>query len=227
MEKMRFKPEPCVTLAIAIASSALCGNKFGIAIAQFVFLIFAMRSVLKSPARTGWLVLLVPCTVVLTIADWGIVPGDSIFLAALPWLLTMLVTSLSMLVHKLVTKKWNGFTGTLVFPCVYTVLSFIYATTNVFGTWDQIAYKLIGYEDIRQIVSVTGLWGVSFLAAWTASIINWLWENKFDFKRTKTGMAVFLSIVFVVIVFGQVRLNTGDTYSKTVKVAGITINSDD
>ena len=57
-------------------------------------------------------------------------------------------------------------------------MDFFSATGSPFGTFGAGAYSQRDFLPAMQIVSVTGLWGVTFVASWFGSLVNHFWEVK-------------------------------------------------
>jgi apolipoprotein N-acyltransferase len=79
---------------------------------------------------------------------------------------------------------------------------------------------------LLQIISITGIWGITFIILWTASIINWLLDNNFDKSALRKASWAYLFPIVIVILWGQIRL-TNVFSIRTVKIASINIPSSD
>jgi apolipoprotein N-acyltransferase len=75
-----------------------------------------------------------------------------------------------------------------------------------------------------QLVSITGIWGIVFLIAWFASIINDCWEKGFAFNRIKKTCAIYLCVLAAVFCYGGARLLFIQP-AETVRVAALTTPS--
>ena len=76
---------------------------------------------------------------------------------------------------------------------------------------------------IEQLLSITGIWGISFILYWFYSTINWIWENNFHIADMKKGVAIFVSVIFLVLLSGGLRARVLNTDSNTVKIASISV----
>ena len=140
-------------------------------------------------------------------------------------LIASFVTFIPYLVDKwLVDDKWRGFLSTLVFPITAVIIEYLMSLDPSQGTWGSIAITQYGNLPLMQLVSVTGIWGISFLIYWTASVINWIIENSESGNRAKAffGFKIYASVLFIIILFGSVSLipsfiNT----DKQVRIAAI------
>jgi apolipoprotein N-acyltransferase len=76
---------------------------------------------------------------------------------------------------------------------------------------------------LLQLVSLTGIWGLSFLLAWLGSVANWAWEREFAWHEIKRGMLIYIGLLLLVVTYGQARLWFAPTPAQTVRVAGFTM----
>ena len=53
-----------------------------------------------------------------------------------------------------------------------------------------------------QLVSLTGLWGLSFLLAWLAPLVNDLWEHGFDVRQVWRSVVIFVGVLTATLLFG-------------------------
>lgn len=91
------------------------------------------------------------------------------------------------------------------------------------GSFGAQAYTQYDIGILTQLVSITGLWGISFLIAWFASIVNWAWEEEFNREKIRTGVVLYGSLLLLVVLYGSVRLLTAPDATETVQVASFTV----
>ena len=72
---------------------------------------------------------------------------------------------------------------TFVYPVAATAMDFFSSNGSPFGSFGAVAYSQRDFLAAMQIASVTGLWGITFVIRWFASLTNHVWENGFKFKR--------------------------------------------
>ena len=160
----------------------------------------------------------------------GLVGVYEVFPAPLPLLVVMLLiisakSLLPYIIDRLTNARERGFLGTLIFPSAFVVLEYL-NTLETGDVWSSIANTQYQFTAIQQIASVFGIWGISFLIAWFASLANWMAAQQWKWTRIRTGGIVAGSIYFIVLAFGILRMSLVD-YAKeeTVKIAGITIDN--
>lgn len=133
-----------------------------------------------------------------------------------------IIANLAPLADRLLALRLRGFASTLVYPLAMTALEFINTLTNPLGSFGSQAYSQYDNLVLLQLGSLTGMWGLSFLMGWLASIVNWAWEREFAWPEIKRGVALYASLMLLVVIYGQSRLWFAPPPAETVRVAGIT-----
>jgi apolipoprotein N-acyltransferase len=131
-------------------------------------------------------------------------------------------TSVTFLIDRIYSQKVKGIISSFVFPSVYVIMEYIVVLTNPSGSYGTLAHTQSNLP-LLQIISITGIWGITFLIMWTASVINWLWDNSFEREKIFLVMLVYGIPFIVIILYGQIRLST-ETKSNTVRIASINIS---
>jgi apolipoprotein N-acyltransferase len=117
--------------------------------------------------------------------------------------------------------RLHGLMRSLVFPFALVASEFI-ASFNPFGTWGSIAYSQFESLTLLQLLSITGLYGITFLIGWFASVGASLWDVGFvvsNARRECTALALCLTAV---LLYGGGRLALFPPHAKTIRVASIT-----
>ena len=115
----------------------------------------------------------------------------------------------------------RGLARSLVFPVAMVVSEYL-ASFNPFGTWGSVAYTQYEYLPLLQLLSIAGLYGITFVMGWSASVANSLWEKEFAISRARRECIAF-GIVFIgVLLYGEGRLNLYPPASQTIRLASIT-----
>lgn len=187
-----------------------------------VFLIRFLRTQRK---LKGLLIFLPVFLIAWIILVYDLYSGMPIVVSIITGFLYGVVFFLPFLVDRLINPKIKGFTGTLVFPLALVTIEYLLSLTPA-NTWFSLAYTQHDTLPLIQLVSVTGIWGVSFLIAWFASVINWIWEQNCDFLKVKKGVFIYLVILVLVILLGGAYLTFLPADSDTVRIAGITRSFD-
>ena len=132
-----------------------------------------------------------------------------------------LVFLLPFVADRLVAPRLEGLVATLVFPLTWTALEYINAVTTPFGSWGAVAYTQAGNLPLVQIVSLTGIWGLTFLVTWFAPVANWAWEQEFRWPEVRRGVGLYAGILALVLLLGGARLALAPPAAETVRVGAI------
>src|SRR5712691_4619228 len=89
------------------------------------------------------------------------------------------------------------------------------------GTLNSIAYTQYGDLPLMQVVSVTGIWGITFLLTWFAAVVNWAWERGFAWPNVRGGGLLYAAVLAVVLLGGGARLALFPPQATLVRVAGL------
>jgi len=141
------------------------------------------------------------------------------------YLITMAVTALMMgglpyLADRLLAPRLKGFVATLVLPLAVTAVDFVSAKANPLGSIGAQAYFQYGNLALMQLLSVTGMWGITFLVSWLGPVFNWAWERDFAWPEIRRGAAVYAGIMLLVMLCGGARLAFAPPATGTVRMHG-------
>ena len=132
-----------------------------------------------------------------------------------------LFTALVFLIDRIFSQRLKGIVSTLILPSAFVIMDYISVSTNPGGTFGALATTQSSLP-LLQLISITGIWGITFIILWTASIINWIWDNAFEKHALRKAFWVYVVPVTIIILFGQIRLLNNFTDS-TVKIASINV----
>ena len=121
-------------------------------------------------------------------------------------------------IDRLLWRRYSGILSTLVFPLASTTVGYLATLGNPLGTAGSEAYGQTE-QGLLQIVSLTGVWGIVFLLAWFASVVNAWWEQHFSVRNTAVPLVAFSATVLAIVALGEVRLAIAAPPSATVRVA--------
>jgi apolipoprotein N-acyltransferase len=121
---------------------------------------------------------------------------------------------------RLLISNLVGFPRSLVFPLLWASTEFL-MSFGPFGSWCSIPYSQSELLSLIQVVSVTGLYGVTFLIGWFAAAANAFWEEWGEsYRLPRVGIASLLLVVSVVLV-GGLRLSLFPPGAETVRIASL------
>ena len=68
---------------------------------------------------------------------------------------------------------WYRAATTLVFPLAATAIEFVIMADGPLGSFGAQAYTQSAFAPLAQFASVGGLWGITFVVSWFASVAHW------------------------------------------------------
>jgi apolipoprotein N-acyltransferase len=207
-------------LAIAILLSLFATGKWVIPLAVWLLPIFQIRFMRTQRALWGYILIVITSAVTIAITWRGAVPPPAYLATVIG---AGLIGNLPLLADRLLAPRLKGFTATLVFPLAFTAIEFFSMTTNPMGSFGAQAYTQYGNLALMQLLSVTGMWGLTFLISWLGSVVNWAWERSFAWPEIRRGAALYAGVLALVVVFGSARLAFFPPQAGTVRVASLTV----
>lgn len=209
----------CLWLLIGAGLLLFSNGRWFIPLATWLAPVFLIRFARTQPALKG-LGLLLVTNVLASLFFWqGIIPG-ALHLPVASGI--GVVFWLPYLADRLLVNRLRSFAATLVFPLLQVSLEYINAIANPLGSWGSLAYTQHSFLPLLQMLSITGMWGLSFLIAWLAPVVNWAWEQDFALQRARSGVLTYGGILALVLVYGSVRMAFFPPQSVTLQVASIT-----
>lgn len=192
-----------------------------IAVAAWLAPVFLLRFIRLQPARRGLPVAWLALTIAFVFQFRGMVPLPGVFYLVLAAVYG-LVELLPFLIHRLVASRIRGFYSTLVLPTAWVTIEYLWTTFTPYGSWGVAAYSQHENLVLLQLLSITGLYGISFLIAWFAAVCNWIWESGFSWPQVSRGALTWATTFTVVLLFGGARLSLAPPAAPSVRVAGLT-----
>lgn len=208
-------------LLLAAGSSILASAKWSIGVFAWLAPFFLLYYFRLGNVRRKFLWYLPVMVMVHLISEWDVAPFPLPILLILA-ILSTLYQMLAYLTDKWVTSRCNHFLTTLLLPCAAVTQEFIASLAN--GTWWSLANSQVHAGWLIQLASVTGLWGISFIVYWTASVAVWTigrFRNGISYSR---GGWIYGIVIFVVLLFGAIRYNiSSHQMGEQVRVAGLSV----
>ncbi|MEV4399777.1 nitrilase-related carbon-nitrogen hydrolase [Nonomuraea sp. NPDC049607] len=209
-------------LAAGIALGLVGTNsEWAVPLAGWLFSIGLMRFTRSSgvPAGLACVGLSATATTVVHVAAAGQLGVPPILLGCL---LLSLVLSLPLLADRLLFRRLSPFLGTLVFPAARVTVEFLVAAISPLGTiFGPLAATQSANLPLLQTASVTGIYGISFLMAWAAPVVNLALEHRLAWPPVRAVTLAYVSVLVSVLLGGGLRLATAATAPELVRVAGI------
>jgi apolipoprotein N-acyltransferase len=143
------------------------------------------------------------------------------------WLFALgfqLVYLMPFAIDRYLAPRIRGFASTLVFPVAWTSLEYVVCQFSPYTSWGSIAYTQFGNLPLLQLLSVTGLYGVTFLMCWFASVGSWAWGHASHLQDAYKGLMIYGAVLALVLVLGGIRLEVFPASDETVRVASLTVD---
>jgi apolipoprotein N-acyltransferase len=210
-------------LALGTLLALFGSGRWTIPLAAWLGPVFMMRFVRTQKVFRGVILAWLGTYVMAVIGWWGMVPLPTPVSLIVLAVGTLTSIGLSYLADRLLAPRLKGFVATLPFPLALTAADMLGATFNPIGSFGSPASTQYGNLALMQLLSVTGMWGVTFLVSWFASVVNWAWERSFDWRAIRRGAALYAGIMLLVMVYGSARLLFSPTQEGTVRVASVTV----
>jgi len=184
--------------------------------------IFIIRFIRSQPVLRGYILVWLTNYVIVSIAWWPILGyGSSLpaFLITMA-ISTLFIGALPFLADRLLVPRLPRLTATLVYPLAVTALEFLTLSLNPMGSIGGQAYTQYNSLVLMQLVSLTGMWGITFLITWFASIANYVWERNLSWQDIKHGVILFAGVLLIVLGYGNIRLAFPKTEEGTMRIHG-------
>jgi apolipoprotein N-acyltransferase len=125
---------------------------------------------------------------------------------------------------RLIGPRLRPWGRVFVFPLAFTSVDWLISLSRVINSTGSPAYSQYDSLALIQVLSITGMWGITFLLMWFASTVNALWEHGFDWRPVRGMVGVFAGVFMGILLFGSVRLNFFTPSSASVEAATVTLD---
>ncbi|MGA2505089.1 MAG: nitrilase-related carbon-nitrogen hydrolase [Anaerolineales bacterium] len=140
-------------------------------------------------------------------------------------LLKGLIFTLPYAADRLIGSRPASMTRLLVFPLAFTSVDWLMSLSAFINSTGSPAYSQYDNLALMQILSITGMWGITFLIMWCATTANALWEHAFEWRTVRLTLGTFAVVLLAVLLFGNARLAFSAPASQTVEAGTITVDS--
>lgn len=165
-------------LTIAFILGFFIGGKWNIPLAAWLAPIFVIRFFRESDKAGRNFLLLWLASAVPSIISWQ---GGTFFPPVGEALFFLALAPLSLLPYVIDRMYYRRFGSTawltLIYPIAATAVDY-FSANGPFGTFGAVGYTQRGFLPIMQIASITGIWGITFVMSWFASLVNHFWDKK-------------------------------------------------
>jgi len=124
------------------------------------------------------------------------------------FLISAVVFGLGVLFVRSFLRRGSLFLAAFAFPVYWVTCEYLNATASPHSTWGNLAYTQMNFLPLIQIASVTGLWGISFVAFLFASTVAALFSGVGEPSQRRALAIAVGCVVSAVLVFGEWRLQS-------------------
>jgi apolipoprotein N-acyltransferase len=184
-----------------------------------VFILYFWRKEQRKAPKAAFYTLFT----VLTVITWkGLIPAPGFLFIPIAALLAF-IFFIPVFLDRYFHRRNAGFLSTFIYPLAVVMLEYILSFINPTASWGAIAYTQHNNIVLLQLLSITGIYGIAFIVGWTASVLNWVWENHRDWIQIKKGVYSYLTIMILIFLFGSIRVYLLHDESSTVQISSISI----
>lgn len=207
-----------LTLAAAVVALYFGTGANVVPLAAWLAAILALRFARSSTPIIGFMALWI-FTIPVFATAWDFFPfGGTVGLAIFAVVAAM-VNAVPFLFDRLVAVRLTGVWRTLPYPASATAIELAAGATGDLGSWGAVGYSQVQDLAMAQLVSVTGLGGLTFLIAWVAAAVNALWEPAQTPKMRRRAALPALIALALTIAFGQARLALSAPPATTIRAS--------
>jgi apolipoprotein N-acyltransferase len=199
-----------------------------IPLAAWLAPIFMLRFARTSPrARIALPLIFFAYAVALLIGFRG--SGSSSIVLYILGILSLLVRdvmyTLPYAADRLIGPRLPSWARLFVFPLAFTTVDWLISLSKIMTSSGSPAYSQYDNLPLLQILSITGMWGVTFLIMWGAATINAAWEHLADWRGGRAKVITYAAVLLAIILCGSGRLAFTPPPSQTVQAATITLDN--
>ncbi len=138
-------------------------------------------------------------------------------------IVAILLSFLKVLPYIYWSKSKMRFQNTIIFASIMVSIEYIiYLIYPILGGLSD-AYTQYQNLYLLQLVTVTGIYGITFLMYWTAAMVIWIWNNKSKKEYIRKYIIVYGSVIGLVFVYGVVMFHFAGNSDKSIRIAGVTV----
>lgn len=135
----------------------------------------------------------------------------------------VLVAAISSLPYIFWKKSKSKFQATVIFAAGMVVVEYIiYIIYPMLGGLSD-AYTQYQNSLLLQIVTVTGVYGISFIMYWTAAVVIWFWEKRNELHKIKKYISIYCAVMGLVFLYGIVMFQSMQMAENSVRMAAVTV----
>lgn len=205
---------------ILLLLSVISNGQYAVFFAIWIFTTTLLFAVRKLPRWQGFLLAFLVISIGYYIGT-DVAPFLPIAVSIVITIIFSLLTTLPYLIDSFFSKKRKSFLSTFIFPCSFVLIEYAYHQFDPFGTWWHFAYTQQSQSILLQSISVFGMGYITFLITWFASVSNWVYEQRNEWKNVKKGVLIYSIVLGLTLIYGGYRVQFQKPNSETIRVASI------
>lgn len=132
-----------------------------------------------------------------------------------------LVGFLPYVADRLLAHRLRGWKATLLFPSALVTMEYLFNVLGPNGSWGSLAYTQYGDLPLLQLVSLTGLWGITFLIGWGAATAAYVSDPRRVRAERVRAASAFALAFSAALVYGGARLALPHAGGPALRVAAV------
>lgn len=135
----------------------------------------------------------------------------------------VLVAALNSLPYLFWQKSKRNFQSTITFAAGIVIIE--YTICRIYPALGGLSDAYTQYENslLIQIVTLTGIYGISFIMSWTAAIVIWLWDKRSELHKIKKYVSIYCAVIGLIFLYGIVMLQSIQLVESSVRMAAVTV----
>src|SRR5690606_6492458 len=205
---------------VLLLFSVFSNGQYVVFFAIWVFTTMLLFAVRKLPRWQGFPLAFLSISIGYYIG-FDFVPFLPLIISIVISLVFSLLSSLPYLIDSFFSKKRKPFLSTFIFPCSVVLIEYGYHQFNQYGTFGHLAYTQQSQLIFLQSISIFGLGYITFLISWFASVSNWIYEQRNEWKNIKKAIFIYSLVFGLTLTYGIYRVQFQKPNFKTIRIASI------
>lgn len=206
-------------IVLAFTAYLLSNGVRSIAVLAWIYPIFLLHIVTLKPS-------LKTCLLVGGILAAGFTVQFQHVIGMGLWLciaVSILVSAVRVLPYLLWLQSKRNFLSTVTFAAAVTVAE--YGIACIYPILGGLSDAYTQYQStlLLQVVTITGVYGITFLMSWTAAVCVWLWGERRACGGVGKKIYWYITVMGLVLLYGVVKLRCPEGPSQSVRMAAVTV----
>ena len=213
-----------MTEAGSILSLLVGASLFGVATrlafppAAWIGLAALVHASRSTPALSGAALLWLALYASLALANRDTLP-IALPVYLLIFVVEAMIVTLPFVIDRIASPRVGAAVATLIFPMALVAAEFLRSRLTPGASWCSIAYSQYGFMPLMQVSAVVGIWGITFLIAWSASTFELASSRGFNWTDIRGPVLTYTIVLISILSAGGVRLMAAPTDRASIRTA--------